>query len=94
MQDTTPTLEPLRTALEQIGLEDLLTGYIARERVGVRYQEISRAAEQFGLEFKHRDGNVYGALMLVPISTTPAPVMRMITRSDHAAVVGSKKRAA
>ena len=42
----------LKTAL-RIGLADLLTGYVARERVGVRYAEISRAAAPFGLEFRH-----------------------------------------
>ena len=89
MNDTTP----LKTALEQINLGDLLDGYVARERVGVRYTEIARVAEQFDLEFKHRDGNVYGALMLVPVSTTPAPALRLITRSDHAAVVSSKRAA-
>ena len=93
MQNTTHTLEPLRTALEQIGLADLLTTYVARERVGVRYTEIARAAEQFDLEFKHEGGNVYGALQLVPVSTTPAPALRLITRSDHAAQVSSKRAA-
>ena len=89
MNDTTP----LKTALEQINLEDLLTGYVARERVGVRYQEIARVAEQFDLEFKHEHGNVYGRLQLVPVSTTPAPALRLITRSDHAAQVSSKRAA-
>ena len=62
MNDTakTPTLEPLRTALATIGLADLLTAYVTRERVGVRYNEISRAAARFGLEFKHENGNLYG----------------------------------
>ena len=83
----------LKTALEQIGLADLLTGYVARERVGVRYAEISRAAAPFGLEFRHRDGNVYGRVKLAPINTTPAPTLRLITRSDHAAVHGSRRAA-
>ena len=91
---TTHTLEPLRTALETIDLADLLTGYVTRERVGVRYREISRAAAPFGLEFKHEHGNVYGRLKLEPVDNTPAPVMRIVTRSDVAAVYGSKRRAA
>ena len=89
MQDTTP----LETALKQINLADLLTGYVDQRRVGVRYQEIARVAEQFGLEFKHEGGNVYGALRLVPVSTTPAPTLRLITRSDHAAVHGTWRSA-
>lgn len=95
MNDTTITLEPLRNALATIGLTDLLgDAYVDRRRVGVRYGEISRVAARFGLEFKHRDGNVYGALKLEPVSTTPGPVLRIVTRSDHAAVHGSKRRAA
>ncbi len=91
---TTPNLEPLRNALTTIGLSDLLTGYVARERVGVRYTEISRAAARFGYGFRHENGNVYGALKLEPVDLTPAPVLRLITRSDHAAVTGSRRRAA
>ncbi len=93
MNDITPTLEPLRTALATINLADLLTGYVARERVGVRYAEISRTAAQFGLEFRQLDGNVYGPVTLASVSTTPGPVLRLITRSDVAAVHGSKRAA-
>ena len=93
MNNTTPDTEPLRTALEQINLADLLTGYVDQRRVGVRYQEISRAAAQFGLTFAHEHGNLYGRLQLGPVSTTPAPTLRMITRSDHAAVHGTWRSA-
>lgn len=93
MNDTITTLEPLRAALASINLSDLLTDFVARERIGVRYGEISRAAARFGLEFKHRDGNIYGALKLEPVSTDPAPVLRLITRSDVAAVHGSRRAA-
>lgn len=86
---------PLADALESIGLADLLDGYIARERIGVRYREIERAAQRFGYAFKHEDGNVYGRLQLAPIApAAPAPVVHLITRSDHAAVYGSRKRVA
>ena len=87
MDNTTthPDLEPLRSALAAIGLADLLETYVARERVGVRYCEIARVAADFGLEFKHEHGNV---------DNIPAPALRIVTRSDVAAVYGSKRRAA
>lgn len=44
--------------------------------------------------FRHKGGNVYGRLQFVPIDNTPAPVLRLVTRSDVAAVHGSKWRAA
>lgn len=93
MQDNThPTA--LEQALATIGLSDLLTDFVAHERVGCRYTEISRAAEKFGYGFKHEHGNVYGKLRLEPLDPTPTPVLWIITRSDVAAVYGSKRRAA
>lgn len=95
MHDTTDHPAPLVEALESIGLADLLDGFIARERVGVRYRELGRAAQRFGYTFRHEGGNVYGRLWLVSIApAAPAPVVRLITRSDHAAVYGSRKRVA
>ena len=87
MKDTTP----LRAALAAIDLADLLDGFAARARVGVRYLEIERAAARFGLRFAHEGGNVYGRLTLVPVSTTAAPKLRVVTRSDVAAVHGSRR---
>ncbi len=96
MQSITPTHPTaLETALATIGLADLLgPDFIARRRIGVRYREIAAAAARFGYGFRHEFGNVYGALKLEPVDPTPAPVLRLITRSDHAAVHGSKRRAA
>lgn len=93
--DSTVHPAELEVALASIDLGDLLEGFIARERVGVRYRELERAAQRFGYAFKHEHGNAYGRLWLVPSApVTPAPVMRLITRSDHAAVYGSRKRVA
>lgn len=80
--------------LERIRLADLLDGYIARERVGIRFVKLERIAEQHGYRFEREHGNLYGKLMLVPIPPAPTnpPVMRVITRSDHAAVHGSRLR--
>jgi len=84
----------LETALASIGLADLLDGFIARNRVGVRFNQIERAAAQLGYEFKREHGNIYGRLRLVPAAATPAPVMRLVTRSDHAAVHGGRRQRA
>lgn len=80
----------LETALASIGLSDLLDGYVARERVGVRFLALERFAQQHGYEFRREHGNLYGRLQLVPAAAAPAPVMRLITRSDHAAVHGDR----
>lgn len=80
----------LETALANIGLGDLLDGYIARERVGIRFNSLERLAQQHGYGFEREHGNIYGRLRLVPAVAAPAPVMRLITRSDHAAVHGSR----
>lgn len=84
----------LEAALASIGLADLLTGFIARDRVGVRFNQLERFAQQHGYEFKREHGNIYGRLQLVPTTATPAPVMRLITRSDHAAVHGGRRQRA
>lgn len=89
----TPKHPPeLETALVSIGLADLLDGFIARERVGIRFLSIERAAAKFGYEFEREHGNVYGRLQLVPIEASPMPMLRLITRSDHAAVHGGRHR--
>lgn len=80
----------LETALASIGLSDLLDGFIARERVGIRFLSIERAAAKFGYHFDREHGNIYGRLQLVPIEASPLPVIRLITRSDHAAVHGGR----
>ncbi len=84
----------LETALASIGLADLLDGFIARTRVGIRFNQLERAAAKFGYEFKREHGNIYGRLQLVPIAASPMPVIRLITRSDHAAVHGGRYRRA
>lgn len=82
----------LEAALTQLGLRDLLDGFIARKRVGVRFNELERYAAQYGYEFKREHGNIYGRLMLVLTVPVPTPVLRLVTRSDVAAVHGSRRR--
>jgi len=94
MDHTTEHPTDLEAALTQLGLSDLLGGYIARERVGVRFLMLERLAARHGYRFEREQGNVYGRLRLVPSTTTPAPMMHMITRSDHAAVHGGRPRRA
>ncbi len=81
--------ETFRETLERMGLADLLETFIAPKR-GRRwgFNEVERFARQNGYVFVREAGNVYGALKLVP--ATPAPVLRIITRSDHAAVFPSR----
>jgi hypothetical protein len=86
------TPAPLTNALEQIGVPEMLTEYVQRQRIikRVSWAQFERFVQSHGYEVKREDGNLYGKLMLVPISSAPAPVMRLITGSDHAAVYGSR----
>lgn len=84
----------LTKALATIGLAHLLDNYVARPPVGTRYLEIERAAAKSDLRFDYEHGNIYGRLCLVPATSTVAPKMRLITKNDHAAVFGSKRRVA
>lgn len=96
MNDTTQTpAHPaeLEAALVQLGLSDMLDGYVARARVGVRYLSIERLAARHGYRIAHEDGNVYGRVRLEPISTAPTPRLRLVTRSDVAAVHGTRRAA-
>ncbi len=83
---------PLTERLERMGLSDLLETFVAPERVRRwGFLSVERFAASYGYTFKREHGNLYGKLMLVPISTAPAPALRVITRSDHAAVYGSRR---
>lgn len=86
---------PLVETLERLGLQDLLVGYIDRTRVGIQFVKLEQFAQRHGYQFDREFGNIYGRLRLIP--TPPSvqrPTIRLITRSDHAAVHGSKRRAA
>lgn len=93
MQDTTHPAELVET-LTRMGLGDLLEGFIDPTRVRRwGFLSVERFAATHGYVFERRDNNVYGALWLVPASATLAPKMRIITRSDVAAVHGSRRAA-
>ncbi len=81
--------------LERLGLADLLNDYVDRSRVHavVNVSSLEIAVQRWGYRIEREDANVYGRLRLVPAPTTPAPVMRLVTRSDHAAVYGSRRAA-
>lgn len=103
MNDTTPTQPPaeLTAALGHLGLTDLLDGYIDPKRVRARgYHGVEFLARRNGYTLKHEGGNIYGklklepiSLKLEPISTAPSPHLRIVTRSDVAAVHGSRRAA-
>lgn len=78
MDTTTTPPAALTETLERMNLSDLLTGYAAPERVRRwGFLSVERFAASHGYEFKRRDGNIYGALRLVPVSTAPAPALRI-----------------
>ncbi len=83
----------LAETLERMGLRDVLDGYIAPERVRRwGFLDVERFAAKYGYEFRREHGNIYGRLHLVPTAmTAPAPVLRLVTRSDVAAVHGSRR---
>lgn len=93
MHDTTAP-EAFIATLEHLGIADALQGYIAPERVR-RWGclEVEAFAQEHGYCFARENGNLYGKLMLVPVEATaaPAPVLRVVTRSDVAAVYPSRK---
>lgn len=93
MDDTASHPAELTETLARMGLRDLLEGFIAPERVRRwGFLDIERFAAKHGYEFCREHGNIYGRLHLVPtVATTPAPVMRVVTRSDVAAVHGSRR---
>lgn len=84
----------LTATLERMGLGDVLDGFVAPERVRRwGFLDVERFAAKYGYEFRREHGNLYGQLHLVPIpATVQAPVMRLVTRSDVAAVHGSRRR--
>lgn len=95
MKSITQHPVPSVETLECLGLADLLDGYIARERVSIRFLQLERFAHEHGYQFDREHGNIYGKPMLVPTPpAAPQVIIRLITRSDHAAVHGSRTRRA
>lgn len=94
--DSTPAHPAeLVETLSRMGIADILEGFVAPERVRRwGFLAVERFVAAHGYEFRRRDNNIYGALRLVPATTTPAPALRLVTRSDVAAVYGSKRRVA
>lgn len=94
MNDTTHPAELVET-LTRMGLSDLLEHYIAPERVRRwNFLKVESFAVECGYVFEREHGNVYGKLRLIPtLPVTNRMVMRLITRSDHAAVHGSRRAA-
>lgn len=91
MQDTTP--ETFTETLNRMGLADALEGFIAPERVRRwGFLEVERFVREHGYKFVREHGNIYGKLQLVPLEPVGVvPALRLITRSDHAAVYGRRK---
>ena len=94
MNDSTKP-ETFAETLACMDLADLLETFIEPERVRHwGFLEVERFAAEHGYVFVRESNNVYGALMLVLAgAAAPAPVLRIITRSDHAAVYGTRRAA-
>jgi hypothetical protein len=94
LADEHPTT--LTATLERLGLSEMLTGYVPRAHVTrrVSWREFTRFVEGQGYEVVTERGNIYGKITLHPAApTAPAPRFHVITRSDHAAVHGSRRGA-
>lgn len=97
MQNSTTHPAELVEHLERMGLADVLDGYVAPERVRRwGFLKLEQYALEHAYHFDREFGNIYGKLMLVPIPPAPLKpaIIRLITRSDHAAVHGGRRRAA
>lgn len=95
MHDTTAPVA-LTDLLERLGASEMLMGYVKRQHIyrRVSWYSFERFVDKQGYRITLEDNNLYGRVRLERISTTPTPKMRLITRSDHAATFGSKRRAA
>ncbi len=89
------TPETFLETLERIGITAAPKAYIDPQLVRRwGYLEVDAFVRANGHQFIREHGNVYGRLKLVPLEpAAPAPVLRLITRSDHAAVTGSRRAA-
>jgi hypothetical protein len=96
MDTTTDHHAALVNTLEHLGLSEMLTGYVPRAHVTrrVSWQEFTRFIEGQGYEIVKEGGNIYGRVGVRPAASSTAPKMRVVTRSDVAAVYGSRPRAA
>lgn len=96
--NTTPEHPSTLTAtLERLGLTEMLGGYLPRQHVTrrVSWQEFTRFIESQGHEVVTERGNIYGKVGVRPaVPAAPVPALRVITRSDHAAAFGSRRRVA
>ncbi len=82
------------TLLEQINASDALTDYIDPKRLTrrVSFIDLELFLAEHGYKIERQDGNVYGFMMIVKTDPQAMPAFRLITRSDHAAVYGSRGR--
>jgi hypothetical protein len=88
--DSTPAT--LTATLAHYGLFAALTGFIPRQQVTCRvsWREFAAFVKLQGYEIVTEGGNLYGKVGIRPVQTAKVPVMRLITRSDVAAVYGSR----
>jgi hypothetical protein len=96
MNDTAKHPATLTATLEHLAQAEMLTGYAPRQHVTrrVSWREFVRFVEGQGYAVVTERGNIYGRVAVRPAAPTiPAPRFHVITRSDHAAVHGSRRGA-
>ncbi len=89
--DTLP--ETFSATLAHYGLISTLTSYIPRKDITSRvsWSEFTRFIESQGYKNVTEGGNVYGRVGVRKDYGNKFPPMRMVTRSDVAAVYGGKR---
>lgn len=77
--------------LERLGVTEMLTSYVPRQHVirRVSWTQFERFVQEQGYRVIREGGNLYGKIGLRPADPAPAPVVRIVTRSDVAAQYGS-----
>jgi hypothetical protein len=94
LADEHPTT--LTATLAHLGLTEVLTGFIPRQHVSrrVSWREFTRFVEGQGYTVVTERGDIYGRVGVRPAApAAPAPLLRVVTRSDVAAVYGSRRGA-
>ncbi len=98
MNNIIPATHPVTLIdyLARLGLGALLNGYVDRNRVHavVNVSSLEIAVQRWGYRIDREGGNVYGCLRLVPDAPAAPLRLRIVTRSDHSAVYGTRRRAA
>ena len=86
------TAQALRSQFAQINAAEVMDTHIDPKRISLRTDMATLEAylRRHGWMIERKNGNIYGFIRIVPAKPNVVPTLRLITRSDHAAVVGSR----